>query len=127
MPVSFLSCFESNKVPTKFLAAIGARTSPDIPVRANSSRRAKLSDKAVRAPFSELRVGGCLSLHEPWLVWSPAFRWLERLGPAEAGTPSCHRFTVPMRAKYDVEALSLSMNLKTLGLIPKSLRISGSW
>src|SRR5436309_1474648 len=42
--------------------------------------------------------------HEPWLVWSPAFRRLERLGPAEAGTPSCQRFKVPMRGSKVVEA-----------------------
>src|SRR5213596_740212 len=42
--------------------------------------------------------------HEPWLVWSPAFRRLERLGPAEAGTPSCQRFIVPMRGIKVVEA-----------------------
>src|SRR6266581_1659050 len=42
--------------------------------------------------------------HEPWLVWSPAFRRLERLGPAEAGTPSCQRFMVPMRDIKVVEA-----------------------
>src|SRR6266487_2666105 len=35
------------------------------------------------------------ALHEPWLVWSPAFRRLEWLGPAEAGTPSCQRFHGP--------------------------------
>src|SRR5947207_13686356 len=32
------------------------------------------------------------AIHEPWLVWSPAFRRLEGLGPAEAGTPSSQRF-----------------------------------
>src|SRR5438477_12658465 len=42
--------------------------------------------------------------HEPWLVWSPAVRRLERLGPAEAGTPSCQRFMVAMRGIKVVEA-----------------------
>src|SRR5947207_1281405 len=32
---------------------------------------------------------------ERWLVWSSAFRRFERLGPAEAGTPSCQRFHGP--------------------------------
>src|SRR5436190_21010549 len=50
-------------------------------------------------------MGDVLPLHEPWLVWSPAFRRLERLGPAEAGTPSCQRFMVPMRGFKVVEAL----------------------
>src|SRR5438477_5400280 len=45
------------------------------------------------------------ALHEPCLVWSPAFRRLERLGPAEAGTPSCQRFMVPMRGIKVAEAL----------------------
>src|SRR5881396_3953133 len=44
------------------------------------------------------------AFHEPWLVWSPAFRRLERLGPAEAGTPSCQRFMVPMRGIKVVQA-----------------------
>src|SRR5437870_10356619 len=35
------------------------------------------------------------AFHEPLLVWSPAFRRLERLGPAKAGTPSCQRFHGP--------------------------------
>jgi hypothetical protein len=34
------------------------------------------------------------AFHEPWLVWSSAFRRLERLGPAEAGTPSCRDVAV---------------------------------
>src|SRR5881394_1905619 len=34
-------------------------------------------------------------LHEPCLVWSSAFRRLERFGPAEAGTPCCQRFHGP--------------------------------
>src|ERR1044071_8055852 len=46
------------------------------------------------------RVG---AFHEPWLVWSPAFRRLERLGPPEGGTPyrwrAPARFMVPVRAK----------------------------
>src|SRR5436309_8281686 len=53
-----------------------------------------------------------LATHEPWLVCSPAFRRLERLGPAEAGTPSCQRFMVPMRGIKVVQALSLPMNLR---------------
>src|SRR5436190_21572591 len=40
------------------------------------------------------------AFHEPRLVWSPAFRRLERLGPAEAGTPNkwrpTDRFRIPM-------------------------------
>src|SRR5213592_3382496 len=35
------------------------------------------------------------AFHEPRLVWSPAFRRLERLGPAEAGTPSRQRLHGP--------------------------------
>src|SRR5436309_3430714 len=45
-----------------------------------------------------------LATHEPWLVCSPAFRRLERLGPAEAGTPSFQRFMVPMRGIKVVQA-----------------------
>src|SRR5438874_2294672 len=51
-----------------------------------------------------VRFAPVRSFHEPWLVWSPAFRRLERLGPAEAGTPSCQRFMVPMRGIKVVEA-----------------------
>src|SRR5262245_37110841 len=42
---------------------------------------------------------GVRALHEPTLVWSPAFRRLRVAKPAEAGTPCGQKFKVPMRAK----------------------------
>src|SRR5205809_3243138 len=45
------------------------------------------------------------ALHEPWLVWSSAFRRLEPLGPAEAGTPSCQRLHGPYAGHKTVKAV----------------------
>jgi hypothetical protein len=49
------------------------------------------------------------AFHEPRLVWSPAFRRLKRLVPAEAGTPNkwrpTDRFMVPMHSKKRKRAL----------------------
>src|SRR5438067_8520460 len=55
----------------------------------------------------------------------PAFRRLERLGPAEAGTPSSQRFMVPMRGIKVV--MAVSMNLKIVDLQTNDLRKYGSW
>src|SRR5436190_493149 len=43
-------------------------------------------------------------MSNPCLVWSSAFRRLDRLGPAEAGTPSLQRFHGPMHEIRVVDA-----------------------
>ena len=72
--------------------SLSMNRSADLEIGAPSSR--------FMVPMRGIKVA--MALHEPWLVWSPAFRKLERLGPAEAGTPSCQRFMVPMRDKKGV-------------------------
>ncbi len=49
------------------------------------------------------------ALHEPWLVWSSAFRRLEKLGPAEAGTPYCQRLHGPNACGKDGRKLSMNL------------------
>src|SRR5438034_769565 len=51
------------------------------------------SDRFMVPMHAETKRKG--ALHEPWFVWSSASRRLEPLGPAEAGTPSCHTFHGP--------------------------------
>src|SRR5262245_21131336 len=45
------------------------------------------------------------ALHEPTLVWSPAFRRLRVARPAEAGTPCDRKFMVPMHSRKRKRAL----------------------
>src|SRR5688572_1109955 len=49
------------------------------------------------------------AFHERWLVWSSAFRRLEPLEPAEAGTPNklrpTARFMVPMHGRSKAEGV----------------------
>src|SRR5213082_1091486 len=77
------------------------------------ARAGALAGQAGRLPYlgsgpvhgPNVRQKGVEALHETSLVWSPAFRRLERLGPAEDGTPSSQRFMVPMRGIKVVDAL----------------------
>src|SRR5688500_14974436 len=52
--------------------------------------------------------------HEPRLVWSSAFRRLERLGPAEAGTPNCQRLHGPNAWRRRTAALQDAGALATV-------------
>src|SRR5436190_7066726 len=56
--------------------------------------------------------GDSSTFHEPWLVWSSAFRRLDRPGPAEAGTPSCQRFHGPNARSEKPWGLSMSKRFR---------------
>src|SRR5439155_2003054 len=47
------------------------------------------------------------------LVWNSAFRRLERLAPAEAGTPNCQRFQCPNVSGSNERGLSINPLLTT--------------
>ena len=58
------------------------------------------------APMHGVKV--VRALCKPWLVWSSAFRRLEPLGPAEAGTPSRQRLHGPDACAKSERGLSMN-------------------
>src|SRR5438046_2776385 len=65
---------------------------PKAPEDWRSPRRCRAIRRFMVPMHAEKRNG---ALPEPRVVWSPAFRRLELIGPAESRTPSCPRFMVP--------------------------------
>ncbi len=64
------------------------------------------------------------AFHEPWLVWSSAFRRLEPFEPAEAGTPSAQR--LQGRNSFDLRKGAFH-EPGSAGVSPASWTFYGSW